>query len=226
MTRIASTSRAFAWVAAGAIGATVVTGVAFAGGGSHGGGGQSSDRHKASGGSSVAPEVQNDSASGDPTASDPTRSKQRGKLEKGRFGHGPRLGPWGRPLHGEFVVAGKDGNPVTVMVQSGIVTEVSATSITVKSSDNFVATYVINGDTKIRARHEDDKSKTTAGKRAAATAADIAVDDNVWIVATVDGSNANASWIVARSPKVKSDSSTGDSSVTPPAVFRSSLFGI
>ena len=229
MTRIASTSRAFAWVAAGAIGATVVTGVAFAGGGSHGGG-QSPDRHNPSSGSSVAHQGQNGSATSAqnraPAASDPTKSKPRSNAAGGRFGHGPRFGRLGRTLHGEFVVAGKDGKFVTVKVQTGVVTDVSDTSITVKSSDNFIGTYVINGDTRIRVRHHPAQPNSGAEKRTPATASDLAVNDIVWIVATVDGSDSNARLIVARSPKAATGGSAGNPTARPPAVFESSLLGI
>ena len=61
-----------------------------------------------------------------------------------------------------------------------------------------------------------------ARARAAATAADLSVNDRVWVVATVTGSDANARLIVARSPK----DASGDPTVTPPAVFQSSPFGI
>ena len=226
MLRLASTSRAALWMTAGAIGATVVTGVAFAGNGPSGGSEQSQPRgHR---GADASPADTNSGgtvgrhgpAAG--TKAVPPPGKGHGF---GRPGHGHRFGPLGRTLHGEFVVAGKDGKPVTVRVQTGVVTDVSASSITVMSSDGFLGTYVITADTRIRARHKDTTAKPTSAtpaKPTKATAADLSVNDRVWVVATVTGSDANARLIVARSPK----DASGDPTVTPPAVFQSSPFGI
>lgn len=46
-------------------------------------------------------------------------------------------------LHGEFVVANGAGGYTTRLTQSGTVTDVSATGITVRSPDNFTQTYVL-----------------------------------------------------------------------------------
>jgi hypothetical protein len=48
-------------------------------------------------------------------------------------------------LHGEFVLA--DGS--TDLLQTGKVTAISATSISVTSTDGYAKTYVINGSTRI-----------------------------------------------------------------------------
>ncbi|HJQ44008.1 MAG TPA: hypothetical protein VJ831_13045 [Jatrophihabitantaceae bacterium] len=59
-----------------------------------------------------------------------------------------------RALHGTWVT--RDGSDkqgfVTHSEIRGSVTAVSATSITVKAEDGFSATYVVNGDTKVRER--------------------------------------------------------------------------
>lgn len=65
----------------------------------------------------------------------------------GKRGGGIKAG--GRVVHGEFVVRTKDGFR-TVFVHKGEVTEVSATSITVKSADGFTKSYPVTGDTKVR----------------------------------------------------------------------------
>jgi hypothetical protein len=75
----------------------------------------------------------------------------------GRYG-GPGFGPDGGgqlrdfgpaaladALHGEFVVA--DGS--TDLLQTGKVTAISATSISVSSTDGYAKTYVINSSTRI-----------------------------------------------------------------------------
>jgi hypothetical protein len=46
-------------------------------------------------------------------------------------------------LHGEFVVRDGAGGYTTVLSQTGTVTAISPTSITVRSKDNFTQTYVI-----------------------------------------------------------------------------------
>lgn len=52
-------------------------------------------------------------------------------------------------LHGEIAVKTKDGTK-TIAVQRGTVTAVSATSLSVKSSDGFSQTWVVNTKTKVR----------------------------------------------------------------------------
>ena len=64
-------------------------------------------------------------------------------------------------LHGEFVVPDGAGGYTTVVTQTGAVTAISPTSITVRSEDGFSQTYVI---------------PTTAGN---AGAPPFAVDDQV-----------------------------------------------
>lgn len=52
-------------------------------------------------------------------------------------------------LHGEIVTQDTDGSYVTRLIQSGEVTAVSATSITVVSADDFSATYAVSADTVV-----------------------------------------------------------------------------
>jgi len=63
-----------------------------------------------------------------------------GGPDGGRF---PGMGTLDSALHGEFVIA--DGT--TELLQNGKVTEVSATSITLSSTDNYMKTYTINSST-------------------------------------------------------------------------------
>ena len=51
--------------------------------------------------------------------------------------------------HGEFTVQ-QDGKAVVMTLQRGTVTKASATSVTVKSEDDFTGTYVISDDTRGR----------------------------------------------------------------------------
>jgi hypothetical protein len=71
-------------------------------------------------------------------------------------GAGERMGPMGPGLrglgdvqHGEFTMTGSDGRPVVMLVQRGEVTRASATSVTVRSTDGFTATYAVNNDTRL-----------------------------------------------------------------------------
>jgi hypothetical protein len=66
-------------------------------------------------------------------------------------------------LHGEFVVSDGKGGYATMLSQTGTVTAVDTTSVTARSADGYVQTYVIPS---------------------AATAADFAIDDQVIIRAT------------------------------------------
>jgi hypothetical protein len=66
----------------------------------------------------------------------------------GRPGAG--LGPLhGDVLHGEATVKAPDGSTKVVVTQAGDITDITDTTITVKSSDGFVATYTIDKDTRI-----------------------------------------------------------------------------
>jgi hypothetical protein len=76
----------------------------------------------------------------------------------------------GRALHGQFTVERK-GQPAVVDVQRGEVTKVDPTSITVRSTDGFEATYARTPSTKVRE------------KKAAAPAGDLVVGKKVGVVA-------------------------------------------
>lgn len=101
-------------------------------------------------------------ASDSPTVRfDPTGSPADGRA-LGR--HGARAGLLAgghltRVMHGEVVVSGRDGTPTTMNVQRGKVTDVSASSITVRSEDGFTATYQVTADTVVRI---NQKGGTTA----------------------------------------------------------------
>ena len=105
--------------------------------------------------------------------------------------HGPGMGPGdhgprGELLHGQMVIEEPDGTIVTEQMQEGEVTAVSATSISLKSTDGFTATYVINADTELERDHADG------------TAAQ--VGDIAHVRGTVDGSTVTAEDVDALSP--------------------------
>ena len=79
-------------------------------------------------------------------------------------------------LHGEFVVPDGSGRYSTVVTQTGTVTAISPTSITVRSEDGFSQTYVV---------------PRTAGN----AGAPFAVDDQVVVHATRSGQTATVTNI-------------------------------
>lgn len=72
---------------------------------------------------------------------------------------GPGADPAGKPethrreylfLHADGLVMRRDGTIVEVRLQKGIIQEVDEDSVTVKSADGFVQTYVIDESTRVR----------------------------------------------------------------------------
>jgi hypothetical protein len=103
------------------------------------------------------------------------------------FGHHGRGGPGGfgglggprGALHGELVVPQEDGTGTrTITVQNGSVTAVSATRLTVKSTDGFDATYVVSSSTRLAAGAESISA--------------VKVGHRVTVVATKNGSTLTA----------------------------------
>jgi len=92
----------------------------------------------------------------------------------GMMGDGvlPRLGA---VSHGEFTITGADGKPVVMTIQRGAVTSASATSVAVRSEDNFAKTYVVNDQTRVLP---------------SGSAADLAKGSQVVVLARKDGSVA------------------------------------
>ena len=162
-----SSAKAATLVAAGAIGATALTGFAFA-----------------------ANSTPDPSTGSTPSATAPANAVQEaGKGPRDGSG-GPggvfgRMGPNGPVLHGDVTVKDKDGVVKNVRVQTGAVTAVSATSLTLNSSDDYVGEWAINSDTKIRR----DKEQATIDK--------VAVGDTVTVMGTVASDTATAERVRA-----------------------------
>ena len=114
-----------------------------------------------------------------PTASaSPTPT---GQPKHGDQWQGPRmkrLALLRKALHGEVTLAGEKHR--VVVFQRGPVEKVSDTSLTVKSADDYTATYVVGADTTVR--KNGDK----------ATIADLKAGDRVLVVANKDGSTLQA----------------------------------
>ncbi|WP_290062708.1 hypothetical protein [Amycolatopsis solani] len=89
----------------------------------------------------------------------------------GGFGGG--LAAMRDALHGDFVVADPNGGYTTERLQTGDVTELSATSVTLTSKDGYKQTYTI-----------DSSTQKTGDVKQGAT--------NVTVVAKVDGQTATA----------------------------------
>lgn len=92
-----------------------------------------------------------------------------------------------RALHGEVTLGGKQ--PRVVDFQRGTVDRVSGTSITVKSTDGFTASYVVTNDTKVR--KDGDAAKI----------GDIRSGDKVRVVARKEGSTDTARLIAEPKPR-------------------------
>jgi hypothetical protein len=107
---------------------------------------------------------------------------QGGGLSAGPGGqHGSGGGPGpaavgSTSLHSEFVVPDGSGGYTTVLTQTGTVTAISPTSITVRSEDGFSQTYVI---------------PSTAGN----AGAPFAMDDRLVVRATLNGQTATVTNI-------------------------------
>jgi len=85
-----------------------------------------------------------------PPAAGPEAAAGPAHAPWGRAGH-PRLRRFlaGRVLHGEFVVATRDGGTTTVVAQKGEVTAIGSDTVTVKSSDGYTLTWRVEDQTKI-----------------------------------------------------------------------------
>jgi hypothetical protein len=83
----------------------------------------------------------------------PAAGVPRWRSGQGARGFGAAGGMFGT-VHGQIVVARPSGGYETVDIQTGQVTAVSATSITLKSADGFAHTYAITGSTMVDAQRD------------------------------------------------------------------------
>jgi hypothetical protein len=87
-------------------------------------------------------------------------------------------------LHGQFVIAKPGGGYQTVDIQSGAVTGVSATSITLRSSDGYSHSYALTSSTLVDAQRNGISS--------------VKVGNQVSLTATVSGGTATAMSVLDR----------------------------
>ena len=106
----------------------------------------------------------NRSDAGTPATASATPAPSSPAAPKGHHRRAKRL--LVRGMHGEWVVKGKDGKPVTLESIRGTVTAVSSTRLTVKAEDGFTETFAVSSDTKVRGG-ADSLAEVKTGARAA-----------------------------------------------------------
>lgn len=119
-------------------------------------------------------------ASPAPSATPPGQPGAFGPARPGfhRFGAGIGFGGAFGALHGQLVVTKPGGGYETVDVQTGEVTAVSTTSITLKSADGYSGSYAVTSTTVVDAQRDGIGS--------------VKVGDQAAVLATVSGSTATA----------------------------------
>lgn len=100
---------------------------------------------------------------------------------------GSYSGPLGNAVHGEFVVRTASGGYATDRFQTGKVTKVGATSLTVTSADHYVGNYLVTASTVIN--------------RGAATIGDVKAGDTVTVIASLSHSTATATTVTDSADK-------------------------
>lgn len=154
--------------AVGLIGALAAGGVAWAGGALGGGGQGDGKTYDAAPAALTGPETPA------PTNKAPKPGDQLKRGLPGRFGMAMGMG-----LHGEFVVKQSDGSGYqTIATQTGEVTAVSSSSITLKSEDGYSRTYTVTADTLVNSTRDGIAS--------------VKKGDNVHVFATVADEKATA----------------------------------
>ncbi|MEO3796436.1 DUF5666 domain-containing protein [Nonomuraea sp. B10E15] len=95
----------------------------------------------------------------------------------------------GEVLYGETVTRDDDGRTTVRNHQRGRITEVAGTSMTVRSADGTSWTWVLDGDTEVRADGKDD-----------ASVADLKAGDDVMVAGTRAGGRRTASFVTSPPP--------------------------
>lgn len=97
-------------------------------------------------------------------------------------------GPGGKVLHSEATVQKANGTTAVVVSQSGDITNVTTSTITVKSSDGYQATYAIDKNTRISLNGTDG------------TASSLKSGDSVRVVGTKSGTTTHAEAVMDGMP--------------------------
>jgi hypothetical protein len=98
----------------------------------------------------VAAATSNDSTPAPSASAAPSSPAAPGDKAHHRKGKRAERALIGRGMHGEWVVKGKDGKPVTLETIRGTVTAVGSSRLTVKADDGFTETFITSSDTKVR----------------------------------------------------------------------------
>ena len=178
MSALSSRMRIGAWITAGVLGGGIVSGIVVS-----------------QLGTATAA-----SPSPSPRASDEPRPPMPGPLH--RFGErlrglgplgpgfGPEFGFGGHVLHSEATVEAPDGTTKVVVSQTGDINDLVDSTITVKSSDGFEATYTVDKNTRISLDGADGAMSS------------LKKGDTVHVMATKKGSTNHAESIMAGQPPI------------------------
>jgi hypothetical protein len=114
------------------------------------------------------------------------------------------MGGLNSAVHAEYVVL-QGGAYVTMAEQMGTVSEVSASSVTVKSSDGFTRSYALGSDVVV-SNLQQRRQQAGGGTGTQLSVTDIVAGGTVRIVAAKDGSGYTATSVM-----VVAATSTGQS---------------
>ncbi|MDQ1738299.1 MAG: hypothetical protein QOH56_4550 [Pseudonocardiales bacterium] len=139
-----------------------------------------------SGTSTPAPSTLTSASSGSANTANPAGGNAAKVAKLGKRGRAEGIARLRKVLHGTWVTEDKSSKTfVTHAAIRGQVTTVSATSITVKASDNVTQTYVVNATTKVHTR----------AKKTGAAIADVKSGDPV-LVAGIGTGTLTATQVV------------------------------
>ena len=180
-------TKAAAWIAAGAIGATVLTGIAFA----------------ATDDATPTPSTTPGATESAPGGRSPDA---RADGPRGMRG-GPMGGPMGGPgrdrgeklgdvLHGDVTVKQEDGTVAQARIQRGTLKAIDGSTLTVESEDGYTSTWTVDDDTEIRR------------ERGEAAVTDLVVGDVVTVRGPISGDGATARIVRALSAETAADLET------------------
>lgn len=95
--------------------------------------------------------------------------------------------PFANAVHGDFVVRTSTGAFATERFQTGTVTKLSASGISLTSQDHYAGNYLVNAATVVN--------------RGAITIHDVTVGDTVTVIATLSGNTATATTVTDTAQK-------------------------
>lgn len=169
-TKSSARLRLGAWITAGVLGGGIVTGIVVS----------------QLGVATAAAPTPSPSASAQPRPDLPAGGPML-RFGPGR-GPGPGMGLRGHVLHGEATVEARDGTTKVAVTQTGDITDIAASTITVTSTDGFEATYTVDKDTHISINGSDGAMSS------------LSKGDTVHVMGTKDGSTRHADAVLTGRP--------------------------